>query len=240
MDFTNYFEEYYQNHLDFTCVSVKLNHPHDSIPEQLDSVSQYMNEFMIVHHATAGKHSFGEAGIPHIHLHFIVSRYNKPSNPSQHRARWLARDSERNLDGCSFMYQHMKSDSLKIDFLAYSLKEGVEVENVAHYRYPLGAIMPRDVVEYLKKYGNTIFETQVALHLRQDKCSERKKLALTDLFTIVENQNPKTYRDMLHYLDEVYIPSLDLSEYPDPKNYQANCQKIAIRLKLLKYSDLIK
>lgn len=104
MDFTDMFEKTFEDATKYTCISVKLNWEQDTVPEQLDCAFDYVMDTTKILACSAGKHYEGEHGVPHIHLHFIVERYNKPSNPSQHRNRWLSKDTDRNLDGCSFMY----------------------------------------------------------------------------------------------------------------------------------------
>lgn len=133
----------------------------------------------------------------------------------------------------------MLKDTPRYEFLSYPLKEGHEVMTPRFYRFQFPTQMERMMVQWLKDIGNTIYQKQVALRLRQDKCAEKKVNQLMTLYEIVKLHNPKTYKDMLYYLDEVHIPSLELSDYPDPKNYKSNCEKIAVKMKLLKYSDLI-
>lgn len=43
---------------------------------------------------------------------------------------------------------------------------------------------------------------------------------------------------MMMWLDEEYISKLDLEDMPDPKNYKTNSQKVAVKLGLLRYSQL--
>lgn len=240
MDYTNLFEDTFSDASQFTCISVKINWTSETVPDQLYYATEYISDCVdTIFASTAGRHYNGERSEPHIHLHYIVSRYNKPSNPSQHRARWCSKDADRNLDGCSFMYQHMLSDTPRYEFLSYPLKEGHSLDDVGLYRWLKGEYMGGIMVQWLKDVGNAIYQKQVALRLRQEKSAERKQNQLLALYEIVKKQSPKSYKEMVYYLDEVYIPSLELQDYPDPKNYKTNCQKIAVKLKLLKYSELI-
>ena len=43
----------------------------------------------------------------------------------------------------------------------------------------------------------------------------------------------------MEWLDDNYISTLTLEEYPDPRNYKINCQKIAVSLGKLKYSAIV-
>lgn len=233
---------------DATCIAVKINlvdyDPSDNnenwLPPQLNSVRRYLKDCGVeIIGSTAGIHTEGRRQIPHIHYHFICNHYNEPSNASQHRRRWLGKNGneEENLTDISIKYSSLERNKPKYQFLSYPLKEGKRLRQ-SHYYTLNGIRMTNEMFNFLLSVGRTIYDTQVALRIRQDKCVERKQLALQELYEICQNQNFSSFRNMMEWLDDNYIVSLDLSEYPDPKNYKVNCQKIAIKLGLLKYSSL--
>lgn len=229
---------------DATCISVKINVPdfEEQDPNHLPvygSVVRYLKDCGVdIIASSSGLHQNGKREIPHIHYHFIVAHYNEPSNPSQHRKRWLAKsgnDGENFLDA-SFKYQRIDIRSPKYQFLAYPLKES-KVLKRKYYTFQ-GANMTIEMINFLRSVGETIYNTALALRLRQDKCTERKQLALKELYEICKAESFSSYKQMMTWLDTNYIDTLELEEMPDPKNYKTNCQKVAVKLKLLKYSEL--
>lgn len=230
---------------DATCISVKVNVPDLEAQEALNhypaygSVCRYLKDCGVDIIATSsGIHLNGKRQVPHIHYHFIVNHYNEPTNPSQHRKRWLARlgNETESFSDASFKYQSLDPQYPKYQFLAYPLKEGKLLKR-RNYSF-MGKDMTTEMINFLKSVGETIYNTALALRQRQDKCTERKQLALKELFNLCKIQSFSSYKQMMNWLDTNYIDTLELEEMPDPKNYKTNCQKVAAKLKLLKYSEL--
>lgn len=234
---------------DAVCLSVKVNLAEDEYDEKnftppyFASILAYLKDSGVaVLASTAGVHKEGRNQIPHIHYHFICERFSPPSNPSQHRKRWLSKkdNDSSDLGEASFKYQKLDTRYPKYQFLSYPLKEGLMVPKF-YYPYLMtfdGKKMSNEMIDFLKKVGQTIYQTQAAIRLRQEKSQQRKQLALQDLYEICKDHTFPSFKAMLIWLDENYIDGLDLDEYPDPKNYKVNCQKVAVRLGLLKYSEL--
>lgn len=234
---------------DATCISVKVNlddgeySESQFVPPHMSDIIAYLKDSGVeIISSTAGVHLEGRNQIPHIHYHFITSHYNPPSNPSQHRKRWLnkADNSECDLGDATFKYQKIDKKYPVYQFLSYPLKEG----KALHPRYYKFIYlfdkqpMEKGMIDFLKSVGTTIYQTQLALKLKQDKTQERKQLALKELYDICVKQSFSSYSAMMCWLDDNYIAELDLEEMPDPKNYKTNCQKIAVKLGLLKYSQI--
>lgn len=230
---------------DATCISVKVNIPdYDAsdcnfIPPAFSALMAYLKDSGVeVLACSSGLHLNGRNEIPHIHYHIVANHYNEPSNPSQHRKRWLAKKGNEvyDFEDATFKYQRLDVNKPKFQFLAYPLKEG-HMLRLKYYLYD-GDKMTSEMKKFLLSVGKTIYETQCALRLRQEKCKERKQLALSELYDICKLQPFKSFRDMMVWLDTNYIDTLELEDMPDPKNYKSNCQKIAVKLKILKYSDI--
>lgn len=230
---------------DATCISVKINVPDydasDSnfVPPVIGSVLSYLKDCGVeVLALSSGLHLNGRKEIPHIHYHIIANHYNEPTNASQHRKRWLAKpqNAMENFEDATFKYQRLEPNKPKFQFLAYPLKEGRMLLSRC-YIYD-GKKMTTEMKNFLLSVGKTIYDTQSALRLRQDKCQERKQLALRELFEICSSRSFSNFKEMMTWLDFNYIDTLELEDMPDPKNYKTNCQKIAVKLKLLKYSDI--
>lgn len=236
MDYTKIFKDTFEDASAFSCISAKLNLiAGQEEPEQLSYIIEYISEYHKVHSYTAGRHDGGREGKPHIHVHFIVDRCTAPTNPSLHRTRWCKKDLERTLEGVSFKYQYLNGESPRHEFLCYPLKEGKELQ---YYYYILqGQQMSQFMISWLRNVGNSIYQKQVALRERQDSCAERKKNSLLNLYDLVKDVEIKSYKEMVFWLDQNYIAKIDLEEYPDPKNYISNVQKIAVKKGLKKYSD---
>lgn len=232
---------------DATCISVKINIPdydasdNNFVPPAFGSINRYLKDCGVeILAVSSGIHLEGRREIPHLHYHYITKHYNEPSNPSQHRKRWLAKQGNEteSFDEATFKYQRLESNKPKYQFLAYPLKEGRMLKS-KYYIYN-NEVMCSEMKNYLLSIGQAIYATQMGLKLRQEKSQERKQLALRELHDLCQANlsHFNTFREMLIWLDEKYISTLELEELPDPKNYKTNCQKVAVKLKLLKYSEI--
>lgn len=195
--------------------------------------------------STAGLHLKGENKKPHIHYSFITTSFQPPSNPSQHRKRWAKKvDADLQFLETSWKFHHkIDLSKPKYNVLAYPLKEGnmIKVHNWKDLYIYEGVSMTKENIKFLLDYGKTLYDTSLAMRLRQDKCEERKKNALNDLAKLCKDNIDEfgNYNEMVIWLDINYISTLSLEEYPDPRNYKINCQKIAVSLGKLKYSQII-
>lgn len=141
---------------DATCISVKVNvpdyDPSDSnwAPPALSSIKAYLEDCgLTILALSSGLHINGRREIPHIHYHFITTHTNGPSNPSQHRKRWLAKEdnSIHSFDDAQFKYQPLESNKPKYQFLAYPLKEGRRLIKRC-YIYD-GKQMDKEMIDFL-------------------------------------------------------------------------------------------
>lgn len=189
--------------------------------------------------SSAGIHTNGRSQKFHIHYHLICERFNEPSNPSQHRKRWCSKNEDI-MDDISFKYQRLKQDQEKYAVLSYPLKEGKFTNyREATYRF-LGLPMSKEMMKFLADTGKAIYDKELGLAMRQEKCEERKQASLINLYDLCQQNKHfySSFREMMEWLDDNYIAKLELTEMPDPKNYKTNCQKIAVYLGFLKYSQL--
>ena len=76
-------------------------------------------------------------------------------------------------------------------------------------------------------------------HQNSHSNQQRKQNALTDLYEICVKEKFSNFNEMINWLDVNYIDKLELHEMPDPHHYKNNILKIAVKLKLRKYSDFI-
>ena len=188
-------------------------------------------------YASAGVHLLGERKQPHVHYNFITSQVYPPSNLSQHRKRWAKKtDAAPEFLNCSFKF-HATIDKTKPKYspLSYPLKEGHIIQI---FKKDIYINLTNKQIQYLADIGTSIYQKEQGLKLRQDKCEERKKNSLLALYDVVKDRKFLDFKSMLLYLDKEYIEKLDFTDYPDPKNYKSNCQKIAVKIGILKYSDL--
>lgn len=194
--------------------------------------------------STIGYHLNGDHKQPHIHYHFITTSFKQPSNLSQHRKRWINKneDASRTFLQCSFKFQDLDLKKAKYSTLSYPFKERTPYP---FYNKMLQIYnkepMTKEQMQYLVDVGSAIYEKEIGTKLRQEKCLERKKQSLLDLSELLTQNKDQfsTYIEMVRWLDINYISQLSLEDYPDPKNYKTNCQKIAINLGKLKYSDIL-
>jgi len=233
---------------DATCVSVKVNmEDYDAdtksnfTPPHGADILRYLKDSGVeIISSTAGVHIDGRNKVPHIHYHFITKRFSAPTNPSQHRKRWMSK-SDGDLGDASFKYQKLDARYPKYQFLSYPMKEGILPPKGLWTKSLMlfnDGPMENTLIEFLKSVGTTIYQTQIALRVRQEKSQERKQLALSELYEICRSQSFSNMSQMMKWLDINYINTLELEDYPDPKNYKVNCQKIAVKLGILKYSEL--
>lgn len=206
---------------------------------------QYVKSLTTILFSSAGIHYNGDLKRPHIHYNFITKPFKEPSNRSQHRNRWFDKQDSPNREFkkvTAVFHDVMDKHSCKYAVLSYPLKEGFftkdEYKQIYIYN---GVSMTKEQKLFLKEVGTAIYEKEVGLKQRQEKCEERKKHALTSLRDLCrEHKNEfSTYREMLLWLDINYIAKLEIEDYPDPKNYKTNCQKICVSLGKLKYSDIV-
>jgi len=217
-------------------------------------VNQYFRDSGIdLKYSSIGLHLEGERKRPHIHYNCIVlmspkSYQSITNNASQHRKRWydkkikLEEDVDLNFKNLTFQFtKELDSGKAKYSTLAYPLKEGHHSYDDTSCRKIMYSGITPPLFEILLELGTTIYNKEVGLHLRQEKCEERKQIALTELFNICEANKShfNDLRSMARWLDINYIDKLELGQLPDPKNYKTNLQKIACKLKFLNYSDLI-
>lgn len=243
---------------DCMCISIKYNLSPDEKelrekePEtnvgftSINWIREYLEDAgAVIMGSTVGLHLKGKNHQPHIHYHVIALNVVKPTNPSDHRKRWLNKKANQGKDFGDLSIQYKKLDltAPKYGILSYPLKEGL---------CPKWALKSNDFMvlnmrkmsneeyQFLKGVGVSIYEKQCGLRLRQDKCEERKQLALMTLYLLCEEHKSEfaSYESMVRWLDVNYIDKLDIAEYPDPKNYKTNTQKVAVKLGYLKYSTL--
>lgn len=194
--------------------------------------------------SSAGYHLNGDNKQPHLHYNFITTQFFPPSNPSQHRKRW-AKKSDASLEflHASWKFHHkIDKTTPKYSVLSYPLKEGHDIKHHRKSIYLYDTLpMTKEQIQFLKDVGKGIYDKELGLKLRQDKSEERKKNALLGLYGLCLDNKEKfsTYRNMVVWLDTAYIEPLEIEEYPESKNYKSNCEKIAVKLKKLKYSDII-
>jgi len=230
---------------DATCISVKLNipdyDPSDNNwrpPVWSDTVAYLKDCGVEILAASSGIHLEGKKQIPHIHYHFIVSHYNEPSNPSQHRKRWLSKAGHESysFEDAQFKYQRLEQNKPRYQFLSYPLKEGNKLLS-RYYLYD-GSKMSKEMRDFLLSVGSTIYQQQCALRLRQEKCQERKQLAFNELCELVGDKSFSTFNELCDWFDENYLYKLEYEDIPDPKNYKTNIKKIGIKKRLIKTRDI--
>jgi len=226
-------------------ISVKVNLTEDQVtsgdlPSSIFSMRAYLLDWKVdILYSTAGIHLNGENKVPHMH-YSIVAR-NVPQKTfltenARHRNNWLAKDN--NHENYNFTNLTVKLTTKRKDpvwqCLCYPWKENLPVKHGAVH------LIPHIYEEFLLKYAVDLYQVSLGNHARKDACDARKKVALESLGELcVKNREYfSTYRDMLLWLDTNYIDTLTIDEYPDPRNYKTNCQKIAVSLKILKYSEI--
>lgn len=238
-------EELSQTILDeYRCISVKINYAEDEYdannimpPDELASVKAYFYHCKLdVVYSTCGIHLQGDNKKPHVHYHLIVK--NLPtgtfqSSNSQHRKRWLAKEDNEVFSFENVSIRFPKKENPVWQHLAYPFKEGLPI---VRYNYNI-----KKYFEFLMEYAKNLYEVSLGNRARQDACNERKKVSLLSLAQLCqENKNEfNNFKEMMIWLDTSYIATLDLEDYPDPRNYKTNCQKICVQLGKLKYSDII-
>lgn len=196
-------------------------------------------------YSSAGLHLKGKAKVPHVHWNLITTPLEKiPSNPSQHRTRWLNKNPDARdalfKDISIQMHHTLDLSRPKYSVLSYPLKEGhVLHEYNKNRQYYVG--LGLDEIQMLTATGTAIYEAALAQQMRRDMSEDRRRATLHEMYDVaMEHRNSfTTFREMCLVLDLYFIENLDLEDFPDPVIYKKNCQRIAVKLELLKYSDLV-
>lgn len=221
----------------------KWNIPEGESPEEFpyDACIDYVRSLgASIHVASGGVHYKGLRGKPHVHYVVVSSCFAAVSNPSARKARFAKRieDADARRRFCETTQKVSSNhkwarDRTKWQPLAYPLKEGNRLPAEMYHG------LDEQYINFLVSVGTTIYDTQVALHARQEACEERKKNALNELWDIVKDRQFRSTREMAQFLDEKYIAKLELTDYPDPKNYATNVKKCAVKLGILRYSEML-
>lgn len=227
---------------DATCISVKINIPsydpsdNNWVPPNYSDIKKYLIDSGVeILASSTGIHLQGRKEIPHIHYHFIAEHYVAPQNPSDHRKRWLRKKDNQECrlpSGLSIKYNSLEANMPKYQFLSYPLKEGRRDIPRRYYTFN-GELMSEHMINFLARVGNEIYQSQIALRLRQEKHQERRELAYTELLDMVEHLDFKSFRDLCVWFDENYLFKLDRESIPDPRNYKKNVIRIGIYKRLL-------
>lgn len=192
--------------------------------------------------SSGGWHLNGKSGVPHIHYHFFVENYAGPAltNPSQHRNRYFNSNGIQLSGDLKVKFKTILKQMPAWQFLSYPLKEGIffpfAYNKDSCYKFD-GKRMSDGMLSFLLEIGNSIYRQALALRERQNKCSERKQLALNQLFEICRENNFSSYKQMREWLEENYLDNLPIDELPELRNYNTNCQKVGKILKLFRYCD---
>lgn len=246
--------KYFEQPADWFVIEVKINDVDVSggdlifEPPQLKSIRKYLVdvEKRTIVASSAGLHINGEKKIPHIHYHFITTlEGSATSQPSRKRDAWLTKNPSENLSNCSFHYnKHIAKPVWCV--LSYPLKEGFLVRDMLCYTFDFKP-MTETMLSFLLQTGNSIYSKQCAIRERADASVERQKLALISLFDkceqlYMEHMNnhsgrPPTFRELVLELDD-YIATLELTEKPDPRNYEKHVKIACNKLGLWKYSSM--
>lgn len=206
-----------------------------------DACIDYVRSLGVCIHATSGGvHYKGLRGIPHVHYVVVSGCFPVTANPSSRKARFAKRigdaDVKRRFSETTqkLTHQYVWEGRLRWQPLAYPLKEGNRLSAEMYHG------LSDEYINFLESVGTTIYNTQTALRARQDACEERKKNALTDLWSVVKGRQFRNIREMAQFLDVQYIEKLELTDLPDPRHYDANVKKCATKLGIFKYSELVK
>lgn len=247
MNWLSYFEENIPE--DAMVIKVKFNKIEDDGDGCHLSIKHFIEQYMKckIYFASAGIHRNGQSKVPHIHYHFITSKYKMPSNSPQDRKRWIAKDPDMNYiaDNCTMQFCNIDLSEPKYHVLAYPLKEGILVPDkfkgtYIDYKNP-NERMKRGEINFLKSVGNDIYQKALAAADRRDRHEERKKNKLQEIYELcaANKVHFHSLRSMMQWLDENYIKKLELHELPDFRNYRSNCEKVAVNLGIIKYSELL-
>lgn len=241
-------EELSQNILDeYRCISCKINFAEDEDidehPHGLFALVYYFMDLKLdVVYSTAGLHLQGENKRPHVHYHLIVR--NMPGGTfvscnSTHRKRWLSKDDNDSWSFDNVSIRFPKKENPVWQHLAYPLKEGKLIKKKI-YKFELYKNVEK-FMPFLTTYAQNLYEVSLGNRARQEACTDRKKHQLNLLYNLCKEHKDKfhSYSEMVIWLDDNYIKKLELDEFPDPRNYKTNCQKICISLGKLKYSDIV-
>lgn len=211
---------------------------------------------------SVGIHTQGINERPHLHIHMVgVPKRDKAlerissSNPSRDRSAFLKKYEKKQktdtslpnifLEDIEVKYEKVDVDSYHADILAYPVKEWTPLKPecvlpIENYKNEYEQ-MEISTQNALLQYASALWEKSKAEVERKRRAKLKTQGVRENILMIANLHKPKfgkDYKKYLQVLDEYYISNLEFEDYPRPNDYKVYCQQVAIKIGILKYSDL--
>lgn len=198
---------------------------------------------------TFGIHMNGKKNIPHVHINFIVE-YNDfidslLTNGPQLRNRYFgAKKNNIGLkpakNSVSIKTEKLRNDQPTFHFLAYPLKEG------KYFKKKLnqfdGELMHPEMLEFLSKVAQGIYDQKIAKELAQKKSEERIEAKYIEVLDVAREYKKVSdnYREFQIFMEINYIEKRlkEGKNIPSIDNYKKYLKKSAVVLKYFKTYEL--
>lgn len=188
--------------------------------------------------SVAGVHLQGRCQKRHIHYNFIMTNFKTPTNNSKTKKVYM---TDAGLDDfcdrgykTSFKFEKLNLDKPKYMHLCYPLKEGNVVENAKGRDVNMleGVRMKKEVIEFLKGVGNTIYEQEKALKERREKYETKIKNNRLDLLEFGRSRHFGNMAEFVRAVNDQFIKNMGFSDRPNSRNLAEDVKQVGYELGL--------
>jgi len=186
----------------------------------------------------AGIHLEGKRQKRHIHYNFIMTSFKLPTNNSKTKKAYLTEIGEEefcdNGYKTSFKFEKINLDKPKYLHLCYPFKEGHVVENAQGRQVNMfqGVRMKKEMIEFLKGVGNTIYEQEKALNERREKHETKIKNQRLELLQFGRSGKFANMAEFIRAVNDQYIKNMGFSDRPNSRNLAEDIKQVGFEIGL--------
>jgi len=195
---------------------------------------------------TQGLHLAGKSKFPHVHIHYIIN--NSPefqtmsNNASTYRKRYWGKNKWTNYPlnkkgKMEMSVQPLNPLKPKYAFLAYPLKEKLYYNSYKWFQF-LGENMTKEMMTFLLRYANELYEEALAKHHTNEMSEKRKELAFQDILKIAGKYEQVGHNEFINFQKFMYAEYLkplmkETKSCPDISNYNKNLRRAGVYLEII-------
>jgi len=212
----------------------------------LEFMTEFTNGGKDIVAQTQGLHLAGKSKFPHVHIHYIINNsaefQTMANNASTYRKRYWAKKEWTNYPLGKKGKMEMSVQPLdplkpKYAFLAYPLKEKAYYNNKKWFQF-LNENMTKEMLNFLCRYANEIYEAAVAKVHTNEMSDKRKEIAFQDILKIAGKYEKFEHNEFINFQKFMYIEYLkplmkETKSCPDISNYNKNVRRAGVYLEII-------